>query len=152
MLSIVSAFSSLYPFFPLVAFRRIAFHVPISSGVESSLSMDEVLRKRYRGKLEHREVDLVDLLPPPRRMDRLALTVAPSVSPVSGSASEMDPLHPCHLSAVMPLIGTRASSLESSEYSKEAIIADVQRMQAKRKAILAMGEPVVGASNVAKRV
>ena len=91
-------------------------------GVESSLSMDEVLRKQYRGKLEHHEVDLVDLLPPPRRMDRLALTAAPSVSPVSGSASEMDPLHARPLSVVMPLSGTRASSLKSSEDSKEGIV------------------------------
>ena len=54
------------------------FRVLPFTGVESSLSMDEVLRKRYRGKLEYREVDLVDRFPPPRRMDQLALTAAPS--------------------------------------------------------------------------
>ncbi|CAI9280141.1 unnamed protein product [Lactuca saligna] len=45
------------------------FFYTIVDGVESSLSMDEVLRKRCRGKLEHRNVDLVDRLPPPHRLD-----------------------------------------------------------------------------------
>ena len=48
--------------------------------------MDEVLWKRYRGKLECREVDLVERLPP-RRLDQLALTAAMLVPPVVGEGS-----------------------------------------------------------------
>lgn len=46
--------------------------------------MDEVLHKRYRGKLECREADLVDHLPPPQHLDQLTLTTAAPVSPVVG--------------------------------------------------------------------
>lgn len=42
----------------------VSFCVSLVAGVESSVSMDEVLQKLYRGKLEHREVDLVDRLAP----------------------------------------------------------------------------------------
>ena len=92
-------------------------------------------------RLEHREADLVDLLPPPRRMDWLALTVASSISPVSGSASEMDPLQARPLSFVMPLSGTRASSLVSTEDSKEGIIVDARRMQAKSRSLVPLMLP-----------
>ena len=107
--------------------------------------MDEVLRKRYRGKLEFREVDLVDRLPPPHRMDQLALTIAPPIPPMGSLASEENPLHARPISAVMPLGGVPSSSMEDNEDSKEGIIADVRRTQAKRKAVWAMGEPVTGA-------
>lgn len=50
--------------------------------MESLLSMDEVLLKCYQGKLEHRETDLVEILPPPHRADRLVLTIATLVPPV----------------------------------------------------------------------
>ena len=111
--------------FPLLLLLS-TFLVMISLGVESSMSMDEVLRKRYRGKLEYREVDLVDRLPPPRRLDQLALTAAPSAPPAGSSASEGDPLNASPISAVMPLGGTRSSSVEGNEDSKEGIIVDAR--------------------------
>lgn len=52
-------------------------------GVESPLSMDEVLRKRYREKLEHWEVDLAEHLPPPCYLDQLTLTSAAPTPPMA---------------------------------------------------------------------
>ncbi|CAI9304392.1 unnamed protein product [Lactuca saligna] len=66
----------------------------VVDGHESLFSMDEVFRKRYKGKLEHREVDLVELLPPPRRLDQLALTTAMPIPPSMNenpSSAEADP-------------------------------------------------------------
>ncbi|CAI9269058.1 unnamed protein product [Lactuca saligna] len=86
---------------------KMAVFFSIVDGAESSLSIDEVLRKRYQGKLEYREVDLVDRLPPPHRMNQLALTAAPSISPTGSSASEENPLHTRPISIGMPLCSTR---------------------------------------------
>lgn len=83
--------------------------------------MDQALRKHYRGKLEHHEVDLVERLLPPRRMDQLALIAAPSVPPTGESAPETNPMHAHPVSAVMPLGGTRSPSMESSEDSKRVL-------------------------------
>lgn len=61
------------------------------------MSMDEVLQKLYQGKLEHRDTDMVETLPPHRRVDRLALIAATSVPlTVEGSSasSEESPLAP----------------------------------------------------------
>lgn len=56
------------------------------AGVESSLSMDEVLQKRYRWKLEHWEVNLIEMLLLPFRPDRLARTLPPVTLSVEGSS------------------------------------------------------------------
>ena len=105
-----------------------------SLGVESSLSMDEVLRKRYRGKLEFREVDMFNRLCPPRRVDRLN-TPTPPVPPVGSSASEGGPLLARSISSVMPTGSAPSPSPEDGEDIKEGIIADVRQIQAKRKAM-----------------
>lgn len=101
------------------------FRVLPFTGVESSLSMDEVPRKRYRGKLEHREVDLVYRLPPPRRLDQLSLTTAASTPPVvSGTLSSVgrNVLAACSISTVVPLSGTHSSSAKVAEDRKDGII------------------------------
>lgn len=76
--------------------------------MESPLSMDEVLRKRYHGKLEHRETDLVKTLLPPCWVDQFALTAATPVPPVvedSFVSSRESPLAPQPISTVLlPLL------------------------------------------------
>lgn len=123
-------------------------------GVEFPLSMDEVLRKCYHGKLEHWEANLVKILPSPHWIDQFALTAASPTSPTTGGglSSEADPLSAHPISSVMSLGGVRPSSAESSEDNKEGIILDARCMQAKREVMMAMGEPATGVSNVAKRV
>lgn len=117
--------------------------------------MDEVPRKRYHGKLECWEVDLVDRLPMPRQLDQLALTVDMSTPPAAGEGSssvKLNPLVAHPISAIMPLGGSHHSSAESDEDNKDGINSDVRRIQAKRKVILAMAETVIGVPNVTKRV
>lgn len=117
--------------------------------------MDEVLQKRYRGKLECREVDLVNRLPLPHRLDQLALTAAMLVPLAAGEGSspaQVNPLAARLISAIMPSSGAHHSSAESDEDHKDSIISDVRRMQAKRKVVLAMGETFTSVPNVAKRV
>lgn len=117
--------------------------------------MDEVLRNRYRGKLEHRETDLVESLPPPCHIDQLALTAATPSPPVTEGTSasvEETPLTTCPISTVAPTVRAYSSSAEVVKDSKDGIISDVRRVQAKRKAVLAMGEAFTGALNIGKRV
>lgn len=117
--------------------------------------MDKVLRKRYRGKLEHRETDLIDRLPPPRRLDQIALTAALPVPPVVREGSSSDGVNPLaihRISTVVPLGRSRPIYAEEDEDNKDGVISDVRHMHAKRKAILALGETVTGAPNVAKLV
>lgn len=117
--------------------------------------MDKVPRKRYHGKLECWEVDLVDRLPLPRQLDQLALTAAMSTPPVAGEGSssvKLNPLVSRPILAIMPLGGAHHSSAESDEDNKDGINSDVWRIQAKRKAILAMGETVIGVPNFVKQV
>lgn len=117
--------------------------------------MDEVLRKRYRGKLECWEVELVECLPPPRWLDLLALTAVMPVPSTRGedlSSVAVDPLAARPISAFVSLGGAHHTSVESDKDRKDCIISDVRHMQAKRKAVLAMGEAVSGVPNVAKRV
>lgn len=130
----------------------LRFCILVFSGVKSPLSMDEVLRKRYRGKLDCRVVYLVERLPPPSRIDHLFLSAASPTSPMDGggSSSEVNPLSTLLISTIMPLGGVRPSSTESSEDTNEGIIFDVRHMQAKMKAIMARGKPVTGAPNITK--
>lgn len=139
------------PYILVMGFRRVS---PFA-GVESSLSMDEVPWKRYRGKLEHRVVDLVDHLPPPRHLDQLAVTTAAFTPPVVGGTSKSvggNALAAFPVSTIVPLSGSYSYSTEVEEDSKDIIIFDVRHMQVKRKAVLTMGETVTSAPNVAKRV
>lgn len=62
-------------------FVHIIFTFFYFTCVESHLSMDKVLWKRYRGKLEHRETDIVETLRPPYRDNRIVVN-APTGSPV----------------------------------------------------------------------
>lgn len=80
--------------------------------------------------LECREVDLVERLPPPRRIDQLALTAASPTSPITGggSSSEANPLSALPILSIMPLGGVFPSSIEKSEDNKEGIIFHFQRM------------------------
>lgn len=68
------------------------------------------------------------------------------------SPTEADPLAVCPISSVMTLDGAHHTSTRGDEDSKDGIIFDARRLQAKRKAILAMGEAVTGAPNVVNRV
>lgn len=88
-------------------------------------------------------MDLVDCLPPPHRLDQLALTTAMPVPTVAGegsSSTEVNPLAARPISVIMSLGGAHHSSAENDEDKKDGIISDVRRMQAKRKVVLAMGE------------
>lgn len=97
---------------------------------------------------------MVESLPPPRRIDQLALTAASSTSSTNGGglSSKANPLSARPISAIMTLCGVRPSSAESNEDSKEGIIFDARRMQAKRKSVISMSEPAIGVSNVSKRI
>lgn len=124
-------------------------------GMESLLSMDEVLRKCYQGKLKHRETDLVETLPSPYRADQLALTSSTSVSPVAegllASAGE-SPLAPQPISIVAPSSASCSGHTEIVEDSKDSIISNAPRVIAKRKVDLAMGEASTGAFNIGRRI
>lgn len=96
---------------------------------------------------------MVESLPPHRRIDQLSLTAALPTYPTTGVglSSEAKPLSALPISAIMPFGGVRPSFAESSEDSKEGIILDALRMQAKRKVMMAMGKPAIGVPNVANR-
>lgn len=117
--------------------------------------MDEVLWKRYRGKLEWREVDLVNCLHPPRWLYQLDFTAAMYVPPAAeegSSSADVDPLAARPISAIILLGSVHRSSADSDDDNKEGIISDVRLMHAKRKVVLAMGEIVTSVPTVAKRV
>ncbi|CAI9268435.1 unnamed protein product [Lactuca saligna] len=98
------------------------------SGVESTLSMAEVLRKCYRGKLEHQEVDLVDILPPPRRVDQISLATSASTPSVATGTPTPIVVVACPITTVAPLTGTCSSLVGVNEDSKDGIISDVCRV------------------------
>lgn len=112
------------------------------------------MRKRYQGNLEHRETDLVETLPPPRRANRLALTATPVPPMVEASSTSIGepPLAVWTISAVVPPSATCSGLMEVVEDSKDGIISEVRRAIAKRKAILAMGETSTDAFNMRRRV
>lgn len=123
--------------------------------METSLSMDEVLRKRYHEKLEHRETDLVKTLPPPRRANCLVLTVVTSIPPVaegSSASGEYSHLAPQPILIVAPSFGACSSHTKMVEDSKDGIISDARRVIAKRKVILVMGETSNSAFNIRRSV
>lgn len=81
----------------------------------------------------------------------LLFPVLPVVREGSSSA-RVKPLTVHPISIVVPPGGARPISAEEDEGNKDGMISDVRRMQAKIKAIMAMGKAVTGAPNVAKRV
>lgn len=100
-------------------------------------------------------MDLIDRLPPPRWLDQLAMNTAmpiPQKITEGSSSAEADPLAVRPISSVMPLGGAHPASAVDDEDSKDGIISDARRLQAKKKALLAMGEQVTGAPNVSMHV
>lgn len=100
-------------------------------------------------------MDQIDHLPQPRRFDQLALIAAMPIPPTTREDSlsaEVDPLVVLPISAVTPLGGAYPTSADDDEDSKDGIISDARRLQAKKKALLAMGEQVTGAPNVSMHV
>lgn len=75
----------------------------------------------------------------------------PSTGGQGSSSAAVDPLAARPISAIMPQGGARHTSIEGNKNSKNGIISDVRRMQAKRKVVLAMGEAVADVPNVAKK-
>lgn len=57
------------------------------TGVESPVSMDGILWKRYRGKLEHREIDHFETHLLQCHVDRLAVTPPPVTLTLEGSSA-----------------------------------------------------------------
>lgn len=98
---------------------------------------------------------MVDSIHPPRCLDQLALSVTVPVPPVVEGEPTLvggTPLAAHPISTVVPLVGTHSGSVDTTKDSKEGIILDVYRLQAKRKVVLAMGEMVTGALNIGKQI
>lgn len=114
------------------------WHAFVFASVESPLSMGDVLRKRYRGKLEHQETDLVETLPLSCRDDWLAVTSPAVTLDLEGSSATFRerPLTVQPITTVAPPCVTDSGH----EDSKDDIISNVWRAIAKRKAVLAMRE------------
>lgn len=74
------------------------------------------------------------------------MTATMPIPPTGGQGSSS-----AVVSAIMPQGGARHTSIEGNKNSKDGIISDVRRMQAKRKVVLAMGEVVADVPNVAKK-
>lgn len=66
------------------------------------------------------------------------MPIPPTMREDSPSA-EADPLVVRLISTVMPFGGAHPTSVDDDEDSKDDIILDARRLQAKRKALIAMG-------------
>lgn len=96
--------------------------------------MDEVLQKRYRRMLEHRETDLVEMFPPTCWADRLSVTTSlvwPIVERSSTTVRE-PPLAAQPILIVAPSSAVGSGHTEVVEDSNDGIISDVRRVIAKR--------------------
>ena len=123
----------------------------VLTGVETPVSMDSFLQKRYRGKLERREVVFHDTLPPSCHNKCWTGFPAPEVQPQEGSSTAGGDrlLDVSSISTVVPPLYTEVVYI-----NKDGIISNVRRSMSKRNVVLAMGESSsdVGTLNVGWKI
>lgn len=109
------------------------------TSVECSVSMDSVLRGRYKGKLLHRVVPLYETLPPPHRF---SVVIPVSHRPIGSSTTSEG--RPGSHTVVTPAVaspGPTRSAADDAVDSKFGIVTNARRFAEKRKVIQAMSGP-----------
>lgn len=123
-------------------------------GVESLFSRDDVLGKRYRGKLEHRETNLFEAIPQLCHVDWLVLNPALVTLALEGSSATVGerPLVPQLITTVSPSLTIDPGRTKVVGDSKYGIVSDVRQAMDKTKAILAMEEVSSDVINIGRHI